>query len=115
MCTSPVGQHHDSGLSEETGLCPVSPSSRSVHEDFGVLQGQLHCHRSDSPQRGVERLGRSGVEAQADCDGMDAGPSVVRLDCERSSGSASGSVRDKGECTSSLVCVPVSGCSSRGL
>merc|ERR1712240_730048 len=45
----------------------------------------------------------------------DAGPSVVRLDCEWPSGSASGSVRDKGECTSSPVCVPVSGCSSRGL
>merc|ERR1711989_54466 len=41
VCTSPVRQHHDSGLSEETGLCPVSPSSHPVHEDFGVLQGQL--------------------------------------------------------------------------
>ena len=72
VCTSPVGQHHDSGLSEETGLCPVSPSSHPVHEDFGVLQGQQHCHRSDSPQRGVERPGRSGFETQADRDGMDA-------------------------------------------
>ena len=77
-CPSPLGQHHNSVLSEETRFTKISKTSFPHNVDSRVLQSKQDHIGSGASERGDERSGGPGFETETSFDGMDSRQNIIQ-------------------------------------
>ena len=114
-CSSPIGQHNNGVLSEETGLTKVRKTSFPHNVDSGVLQSEQNHIGSGTSERRDECSGGPGVEIETSVDGMDARPVIVQSNSGSVPRASSRPLRNAVQRSTRDVCITVPGRSSSRL
>ena len=80
--TPQSGQHHSSGLHQQSWRNSLHGVGRLGQESVDVVFGEKHSHHSTTPTRGTELYSQCGVSDNAGPVGMATEPGPVQQDCE---------------------------------
>ena len=105
---SPLGQHNNSVLSEETGISKIRETALSHNFDSRVLQSEQHHIGSGTSERSDECSGGPGFEIETSFDRMDSGPNIVQSVNKCIPGTSNRPLRNPVQRSARDVCIAVS-------
>ena len=94
-------------LFEKTGFSEICSPARPLNGNSGILSQTLDCPSTRTSQGSSKRFSRPGLPSPPSCYRVVAGQGDVQLGNQSGVSFSSGSVRDKGEHTTSAVCFPL--------